>query len=55
MFICNCCNKTFEEPIIKTYTEYEEFWGAMVPRSYEESFCPTCGDEDYEECENQES
>ena len=49
MYKCNNCNIVFEEPTVKEFTEQHEAWGRKFTETYTESYCPKCGDEDFEE------
>lgn len=46
MHQCDNCQLTFEEPHQVESTEWEEFWGAPVPRATVEDQCPYCGSPD---------
>jgi hypothetical protein len=51
MYKCWNCEALFEEPVYKEFTEEYEAWGHIADISYTESYCPICGDEDFEEIE----
>jgi len=54
MYKCNHCQAIFEEPVVKRFKEMHEWWGAMVPYEYTEVYCPECGEEDFEEYQEDE-
>ena len=54
MYKCDYCGKTFEYPRIKTYKESREFWGMTCYEEIDVATCPFCGDEDFEEYEEED-
>jgi len=49
MYICNNCGYIFEEPTTKEFYEDYEAWGQEFTEKYIESYCPKCGDEDFDD------
>lgn len=54
MYRCWNCDAVFEEPVYKEFTEHYEAWGREFSEKYTESYCPKCGDEEFEEIEEEE-
>lgn len=50
-FVCNDCGAVFDDPEI-VEEDRGEFWG--MPAYEEMCYCPHCGSEDFEECEDEE-
>lgn len=54
MFKCECCGEIFEEPHIRVFKEYHEFWGMSCYEALTEATCPECGSEDFREYDEDE-
>ena len=52
MIRCRCCGKIADQPAEIRGNDWEEFWGARVPRETVEEQCPYCGSDDFYELED---
>jgi DNA-directed RNA polymerase subunit RPC12/RpoP len=49
IYKCAECKARFDEPIVNTWKEKHEFWGAICYEDFSEAICPECGSEDFDE------
>ena len=54
MYKCWNCEAICEEPVYKKFTYEDDAWGHIADISYTEAYCPKCGDEEFEEIEEEE-